>query len=284
MQAGLVSSHKRWTFRSGFTLIELLVVIAIISIIAAILFPVFAQAREKARQITCASNERQLGLAFLQYAQDNDETLPTAGGNGEYMGVGWAGQVYSYAKSTGIYCCPDDSTPIALPAVPVSYAYNLFIGVRDANPNYYMAGVMARLTAPAKTVLLLEVSEVTTTVSDPQEQPQGADYSAVTNGVQTCVQDGACGEEDGAFATGVMGGRSAVLGQLYVTPRHAGAANFLLADGHVKWLSGSRVSTGVITPPSPDCAQDDTTPGCTSIIEAPAGTANPQFSATMSPI
>ena len=62
----------------GFTLIEMLVVIAIIAILAAILFPVFAQAREKARQITCTSNLKQFGLAILQYAQDNDESMPTA--------------------------------------------------------------------------------------------------------------------------------------------------------------------------------------------------------------
>ena len=68
--------------RSGFTLIELLVVIAIIAILAAILFPVFAKAREKARQISCLSNEKQLGLGFLQYAQDNDELLPSYQGNG----------------------------------------------------------------------------------------------------------------------------------------------------------------------------------------------------------
>ena len=62
--------------RRGFTLIELLVVIAIIAILAAILFPVFAKAREKARQASCQSNEKQLGLAFLQYVQDNDEKFP----------------------------------------------------------------------------------------------------------------------------------------------------------------------------------------------------------------
>ncbi len=62
--------------KQGFTLIELLVVIAIIAILAAILFPVFAQAREKARQTTCASNEKQMGLAILQYQQDYDEMFP----------------------------------------------------------------------------------------------------------------------------------------------------------------------------------------------------------------
>ena len=67
----------------GFTLIELLVVIAIIAILAAILFPVFAQVREKARQTTCASNQKQIGLGFLQYVQDYDEHFPSEqdGGN-----------------------------------------------------------------------------------------------------------------------------------------------------------------------------------------------------------
>ena len=81
---------------SGFTLIELIVVIAIIAILAAILFPVFAKVREKARQVSCLSNMKQLGLAFVQYSQDYDEVLPdgtqlTFGGN---CGAGWAGQIY----------------------------------------------------------------------------------------------------------------------------------------------------------------------------------------------
>ncbi len=66
--------------RFGFTLIELLVVIAIIAILAAILFPVFAQAREKARMVACLSNSKQMGLGVAMYAQDYDETLPTRGG------------------------------------------------------------------------------------------------------------------------------------------------------------------------------------------------------------
>src|SRR3982750_4482024 len=109
--------------RKGFTLIELLVVIAIIAILAAILFPVFAKAREKARQISCASNERQLGLGFMQYTQDYDECLPTT-----HWGtpVGWAGQLYPYIKSAGLFKCPDDPTASVtvggVTAVPVSYS------------------------------------------------------------------------------------------------------------------------------------------------------------------
>src|SRR5947209_3916159 len=97
--------------RTGFTLIELLVVIAIISILTAILFPAFAKVREKARQTSCLSNERQLGLAFYQYAQDFDERMPngvTADLTSQYWpGMGWAGEVGPYTRSTGIYACPD---------------------------------------------------------------------------------------------------------------------------------------------------------------------------------
>ena len=101
--------------QKGFTLIELLVVIAIIAILAAILFPVFAKAREKARQASCASNEKQLGLGFIQYTQDNDEEYPYNPNNpnltGQTGNYGWAGPIYPYVKSTGIYKCPDDPTP-----------------------------------------------------------------------------------------------------------------------------------------------------------------------------
>lgn len=108
------SSPRR---RCGFTLIELLVVIAIIAILAAILFPVFAQAREKARQIACLSNTKQLGLAALQYAQDYDETEvplcqdPRVGARADYCysyaTPHWMDLIYPYVKSIGVYTCPD---------------------------------------------------------------------------------------------------------------------------------------------------------------------------------
>ncbi len=109
----------------GFTLIELLVVIAIIAILAAILFPVFAQARLKARQAACISNLNQLGTAALMYVQDYDEQYP-AGDNWDspligqpdpvtkkvdpYAACGWESQIYPYIKEVGVYYCPNDGT------------------------------------------------------------------------------------------------------------------------------------------------------------------------------
>src|SRR6186997_1566649 len=83
--------------RRGFTLIELLVVIAIIAILAAILFPVFAQAREKARQAACMSNTKQIGIALMMYTQDFDELLPMGGWSGTGgIGSRWYRDLYPY--------------------------------------------------------------------------------------------------------------------------------------------------------------------------------------------
>lgn len=106
--------------RQGFTLIELLVVIAIIAILAAILFPVFAQAREKARVATCTSNLRQFGLSILMYIQDYDETMPIAFNAKHLIGPltsqlsglperGVHAEIAPYVKNHGIFHCPDDA-------------------------------------------------------------------------------------------------------------------------------------------------------------------------------
>ncbi len=106
----------------GFTLIELLVVIAIIAILAAILFPVFAQARGKARQASCTSNVKQLSLGYMMYVQDYDETFPFWNW-GDSSGAGsrtpnhfesyWVNAIYPYVKNGAVFACPsanDDST------------------------------------------------------------------------------------------------------------------------------------------------------------------------------
>jgi prepilin-type N-terminal cleavage/methylation domain-containing protein/prepilin-type processing-associated H-X9-DG protein len=106
-----MQSRSRFVKHTGFTLIELLVVIAIIAILAAILFPVFARARENARRAACQSNLKQIGLGVMQYTQDYDEKLP----NNFYGTVGvdtdpkWVDVIQPYVKSTQLFTCPSDS-------------------------------------------------------------------------------------------------------------------------------------------------------------------------------
>lgn len=138
----------RRTQRAGFTLIELLVVIAIIAILAAILFPVFANAKERGRQVRCMANLKQLALAVTGYCDDYNDRLPFVRIGGHPAGVNWCasmgvnkwcypdqGQIYRYIRTRNIYRCPTDTTLAAaqitvIPAgltnkdYPLSYSMN----------------------------------------------------------------------------------------------------------------------------------------------------------------
>jgi prepilin-type N-terminal cleavage/methylation domain-containing protein/prepilin-type processing-associated H-X9-DG protein len=135
--------------RSAFTLIELLVVIAIIAILAAILFPVFARARENARRASCQSNLKQIGLGIMQYTQDYDERMPgSTANNGGDSSHSLAYYVDPYVKSTQIFKCPSDST-----ANIYSYGYNYANLALNGISN---AVAIAKIQTPAETVELVD--------------------------------------------------------------------------------------------------------------------------------
>jgi len=144
--------------RRGFTLIELLVVIAIIAILAAILFPVFARAREKARQTSCLSNVKQINLGLLMYAQDFDETTAhrceatPAGNMGCYMT-----QVYPYVKNAQLFQCPSSaprlsSTGNRRGGLPRTYGFNC------RGQGTSGGKMLARFQRPAETITILDTN------------------------------------------------------------------------------------------------------------------------------
>ena len=243
--------------RKGFTLIELLVVIAIIAILAAILFPVFAQAREKARTISCLSNMKQIGLGQLMYAQDYDErftcgVLPNPG-DPAFMGMGWAGQMYPYVKNSQLFKCPNDPNQgvrvNGVAAVPVSYAINY-------RPLFY---AMPTLQTPASTILVTEAFGAITDVTDPLET-NAVRRSAcdLSDNLVWTVPPGrsfACCQLPGSnnlyYATGQMSPQQPwPYGGTHFDPSdkpiHTNGANYTFADGHSAFVQPSRVANRFI--------------------------------------
>ncbi len=203
----------------GFTLIELLVVIAIIAILAAILFPVFAKAREKARQTSCLSNLKQLGHAVLMYNGDYDQIFLTstyAESRTAPPGPFWASCLHPYVKNYQLYRCNTSGGRGS--SNPLTYNNWTFALTPDYGWNTYLAGVAdAQVTAPAETV----------TIPDCSHQVF-ADHVARIAWANS---------QDGVLYP--WGGKTSAQFMTDAYSRHNGGENMALADGHAKWLASS---------------------------------------------
>ena len=166
--------------KKAFTLIELLVVIAIIAILAAILFPVFAQAKASAKKTACLSNLKQIGVGLYLYLGDFDDTLPMAnypsspsnvpsafsylsGGSGGFVAQTWADIIQPYAKNYDLFKCPtDDSGPlkngaVTVPGLPLSYALNFYFFRTTAGFfGSSTGGSLTSVTEPAGRLFIVE--------------------------------------------------------------------------------------------------------------------------------
>lgn len=226
------NGRKRST---GFTLIELLVVVAIISILAAILFPVFARARENARRASCLSNLKQLGLAMMQYVQDHDERYPhnvisseNTPPDGRYWFTTnhnwyWPQILYPYHKSIQVFYCPSSNRESSNPAYG---NYGATTAMLTTPSDTDQTKALADIVAPATTYMLMDSGSYRLSPSWALDLVSTNFYLPGSGAANSdCTSGNADSQSD------------------CETGRHFGGVNMAFADGHVKWLKSSVVVT-----------------------------------------
>jgi prepilin-type N-terminal cleavage/methylation domain-containing protein/prepilin-type processing-associated H-X9-DG protein len=229
--------------QKAFTLIELLVVIAIIAILAAILFPVFARARENARRTSCLSNLKQMGLGVMMYTQDYDELYPltvmlnntphpipsavSLSISGKAL-WSWYEMLYPYTKSVQVYKCPSSGyTGNAVYTANYGTNYDVMPYYTDTPKS------LASLEAPASTYLIMDAGYYMMAYS-----------RALHGGANNAWYLPGTGAYNGSSAASLSIGTTAAdayRASDYEDGRHLGSVNVAFADGHVKWLNAGEL-------------------------------------------
>ena len=218
--------------RAAFTLIELLVVIAIIAILAAILFPVFARAKENARRSSCQSNLKQIGLGLIQYVQDYDENFPLnsmdiagIGGGAKGKFGRWRAVTHPYIKSTQVYTCPSSRTGDSDSATyTIGSNAMTFSGAFNYGTSVYV--VANGDTDPPVSIAAINAASLVPMIADSSAMTFNQEFWRVINANHSVQADG--------FnpPTSVQEGDS----------RHINGSNICFADGHVKFYPQQRLT------------------------------------------
>lgn len=219
--------------KTGFTLIELLVVVAIIALLAAILFPAFAKAREAARRASCLSNLKQIALSMAQYNQEYDGYYIRAQSYKDDPIYGWRIAIAPYLKNGQVFHCPSSTNEVDL---PIRTDYYINANLSAFTIVFNSAGISeAAIVSPTLTVLLGDGSfgqsyEFTNPSPTPYTGPYGVNSSGYATYCRNNTDDTPIGNPASA--------------------RHLGGANYAFCDGHVKWLRREKIFGAIQTYPA----------------------------------